>query len=235
MAEDWTPKDNWSPNNHNHDSKYSKLSHLHDDRYSQTSHNHDDVYSKLGHVHDYAASNHNHDTVYSKLGHTHDYAASNHNHDSVYSKLGHVHDYAASNHNHDNVYSKLNHTHSQYVVPGDYVVERGTVTTVSGDNNQISCEVQYELWKSGWLVQSGLVKSTSNAQSRVLYFAKEYRDTEYSIVATKIKPNQAHNTWHPADGIGVMAYATNSCSIGSTDDGGTEVMIGWVARGYAAV
>ena len=64
MAEDWTPKDNWSPNNHNHDSKYSKLSHLHDDRYSQTSHNHDTVYSKLGHVHDYASSNHNHDDRY---------------------------------------------------------------------------------------------------------------------------------------------------------------------------
>jgi hypothetical protein len=83
MAEDWTPKDNWSPNNHNHDSAYaakshnhdsaySKLSHLHDDRYSQTSHNHDSVYSKLGHVHDYAASNHNHDGTYSKLGHNHD-------------------------------------------------------------------------------------------------------------------------------------------------------------------
>ena len=42
MAEDWTPKDNWSPNNHNHD----------------------DVYAKLGHVHDYAASNHNHDDRY---------------------------------------------------------------------------------------------------------------------------------------------------------------------------
>lgn len=95
MAEDWTPKDNWSPNNHNHDSKYSKLGHTHDDRYSQTSHNHDAAYSKLGH---------NHDTTYSKVGHTHDYAASNHNHDSVYSKLGHVHDYAAKNHNHDDRY-----------------------------------------------------------------------------------------------------------------------------------
>ena len=42
MAEDWTPKDNWSPNNHNHD----------------------EVYSKLGHVHDYASSNHNHDGRY---------------------------------------------------------------------------------------------------------------------------------------------------------------------------
>ena len=49
MAEDWTPKDNWSPNNHNHD----------------------EVYSKLGHVHDYASSNHNHDSVYSKLNHAH--------------------------------------------------------------------------------------------------------------------------------------------------------------------
>lgn len=49
MAEDWTPKDNWSPNNHDHDN----------------------VYSKLGHVHDYAASDHNHDGAYSKLGHTH--------------------------------------------------------------------------------------------------------------------------------------------------------------------
>ena len=82
MAEDWTPKDNWSPNNHNHDNAYaakshdhdnmySKLGHAHDDRYSQTSHNHDSVYSKLGHVHDYAASDHNHDAVYSKLGHNH--------------------------------------------------------------------------------------------------------------------------------------------------------------------
>ena len=33
MAEDWTPKDNWSPNNHDHDSKYSKLGHAHDERY----------------------------------------------------------------------------------------------------------------------------------------------------------------------------------------------------------
>jgi hypothetical protein len=195
MAEDWTPKDNWSPNNHNHDNKYSKLDHLHDARYSQTTHNHDSVYSKIGHVHDYASSDHNHDTVYSKLG----------------------------------------HTHSQYAVPGDYVVERGTVTTVSGDNNQISCEVHYELWKSGWLVQSGLLKSTSNAQSRMLYFAKEYRDTEYSVVATKINSSKAHNGWHPTDGIGVMAYTTNSCSISSTDDGIAEIMIGWVARGYAAV
>lgn len=195
MAEDWTPKDNWSPNNHNHDTTYSKLGHLHDDRYSQTSHNHD----------------------------------------AVYSKLGHVHDYAASDHNHDEVYSKLNHTHSQYVVPGDYIVERGTMTTVSGDNNQISCEVHYELWKSGWLVQSGLLKSTSAAVSRMLYFAKEYRDTEYSIVATKIQPSKAHNAWHPTDGIGIVANTTNSCSISSTDDGAAEIIIGWVARGYAAV
>ena len=33
MAEDWTPKDNWSPNNHDHDNVYSKLSHTHDDKY----------------------------------------------------------------------------------------------------------------------------------------------------------------------------------------------------------
>ena len=175
MAEDWTPKDNWSPNNHNHD--------------------------------------------------------------TVYSKLGHVHDYAASDHNHDDRYSKLDHGHDDYVTMGDidYVVERGTVTTVSGDDNQISCEVHYELWKSGWLVQSGLLKSASNAVSRMLYFAKEYRDTEYSIVATKIRPGKAHNTWHPTDGIGVTANTTNSCSISSTDDGIAEIMIGWVARGYAAV
>ena len=93
MAEDWTPKDNWSPNNHNHDDAYSAKSHNHDTTYSKTSHDHDTVYSKLGHLHDdrYSQTSHNHDAIYSKLGHVHDYAASNHNHDAVYSKLGHNH------------------------------------------------------------------------------------------------------------------------------------------------
>lgn len=72
MAESWTPKDDYSPSNHNHDTKYSPSGHNHDNAYAAKSHNHDTVYSKLGHVHDYASSNHNHDTVYSKLGHNHD-------------------------------------------------------------------------------------------------------------------------------------------------------------------
>lgn len=72
MAESWTPKDDYSPSNHNHDTKYASSNHNHDSAYAAKSHNHDTVYSKLGHGHDYAASNHNHDSVYSKLGHNHD-------------------------------------------------------------------------------------------------------------------------------------------------------------------
>ena len=70
------------------------------------------------------------------------WSPNNHDHDDVYSKLGHVHDYAASNHNHDTVYSKLNHTHSEYVVPGDYVVDQG-----------VTSGVIYRKWKSGLLEQ----------------------------------------------------------------------------------
>ena len=83
MAESWTPKDDYSPSNHNHDTKYSPLSHNHDSAYAAKSHNHDTTYSK---------TSHDHDTVYSKLGHVHDYAAKDHNHDTVYSELGHNHD-----------------------------------------------------------------------------------------------------------------------------------------------
>ena len=38
MAEDWTPKDNWSPNNHDHDNVYSKLDHVHE--YAAADHKH---------------------------------------------------------------------------------------------------------------------------------------------------------------------------------------------------
>lgn len=83
MAESWTPKDDYSPSNHNHDTKYAPSGHNHDNAYAAKSHNHDSTYSK---------TSHDHDTVYSKLGHVHDYAAKDHNHDTVYSKLGHNHD-----------------------------------------------------------------------------------------------------------------------------------------------
>ena len=52
MAESWTPKDDYSPSNHNHDNAYAAKSHNHDTVYSKLSHLHDDKYSKLGHTHD---------------------------------------------------------------------------------------------------------------------------------------------------------------------------------------
>ena len=187
MAEDWTPKDNWSPNNHHHDSKYSKLDHLHDARYSQTSHNHDSVYSKLGHGHDYAPSNHNHDTVYSKLGHVHDYASSNHNHDSVYSKLG--------------------HTHSQYVVPGDYVVDQG-----------VTSGVIYRKWNSGLLEQWGHSTATTYATPQKITFAKSYANTTYRITGcfATTKSVGVNDWWNnQAAGrgatLGFGSLASNSC------------------------
>ena len=94
MAESWTPKDDYSPSNHNHDTKYAPSGHNHDNAYAAKSHNHDTVYSKLNHVHDYASKDHNHDTVYSKLSHTHStYALTSHKHDNAYSKLNHLHDF----------------------------------------------------------------------------------------------------------------------------------------------
>lgn len=44
MAESWTPKDDYSPSNHNHDDAYSAKSHNHDTTYSKLGHNHDERY-----------------------------------------------------------------------------------------------------------------------------------------------------------------------------------------------
>ena len=52
MAESWTPNDDYSPSNHNHDTKYAPSGHNHDNAYAAKSHNHDTIYSKLGHNHD---------------------------------------------------------------------------------------------------------------------------------------------------------------------------------------
>ena len=52
MAESWTPKDDYSPSNHDHDSKYSKLGHTHAGIGDLPDHNHDTLYSKIGHNHD---------------------------------------------------------------------------------------------------------------------------------------------------------------------------------------
>ena len=198
MAEDWTPKDNWSPNNHDHDSKYSKLDHLHDDRYSQTSHNHDTIYSKLGHVHDYAASDHNHDTVYSKLG----------------------------------------HTHSQYVVPGDYVVDQG-----------VTSGVIYRKWNSGLLEQWGHSTATAYATPQKITFARAYKSTNYRVTGcfATTKSVGADDWWNnQAAGLGMTlgfgSLATNSCywvTVWTCEgDQGMEINAGceidWYAIGTAA-
>ena len=176
MAEDWIPKDNWSPNNHDHDSKYSKLDH--------------------------------------------------------------VHDYASSDHNHDAVYSKLDHTHSQYVVPGDYVVDQG-----------VTSDGIYRKWNSGLLEQWGHSTSTTHGTPQKITFAKSYANTNYRITgcyatAKSVGPNDWWN--NKAAGLGMTlgfgSFATDSCDWVAvwTCDGnqGMEVNVGyeidWYAIGTAA-
>lgn len=170
MAESWTPKDDYSPSNHNHDTKYAPSGHNHDSAYAAKSHNHDTVYSK---------TSHHHDTVYSKLGHLHDerYSQTSHNHDSVYSKLNHVHDYAAKDHNHDAVYSKLGHNHDD-----KYIAKTTGAYIISSWRNGANW---YRKWSDNTLEQGGIVETpNSTAGEATISFELQFADTNYQVLFT---------------------------------------------------